>query len=285
MTDHNTSPKPFTLAPGIELGGDGALPWVAGPCVIEAAEFTVDAAKRVAAMAERVGTPAVFKSSFDKANRSSIDSFRGPGLLEGLEILRAAGEASGLPLLTDVHQPAQCGPVAEVCDVLQIPAFLCRQTDLIVEAARTGKPVLIKKGQFMAPLDMVRSVDKARSQGNERVAVTERGTTFGYQNLVVDMRSFKMLSDRGISVVYDVTHSLQLPGAHADHSGGDRRFAETLARAAIAAGAAGLYIECHPEPEQALCDSETQLPMERAEAILRRAIEDHSSIGGRGPGA
>ena len=199
------------LAPGLAIGGD-SLPVLAGPCVIESEDLVLDMAHTLAAMAERLGFGLVFKASFDKANRSSIGSFRGPGLTEGLRILRLVRQETGLPVLTDVHEPAQCGPAAEVCDVLQIPAFLCRQTDLVVAAAATGRAVNIKKGQFMAPDDMRKIVDKARSTGNANVTVTERGASFGYHNLVVDMRSFALMQDEGIPVIYDVTHSLQLPG-------------------------------------------------------------------------
>jgi 2-dehydro-3-deoxyphosphooctonate aldolase (KDO 8-P synthase) len=263
--------KPVELAPGIVVGGE-ALPVIAGPCVVESEERTLETAHVLAAMAERLGLPLVFKSSFDKANRSSIQSFRGPGLEEGLRVLRLVNEETGLPVLTDVHEPGQCGPAAEVCDVLQIPAFLCRQTDLVVAAAATGRPVNVKKGQFMAPDDMRRVVDKARSTGNDRVTVTERGCSFGYHDLVVDMRSFAMLHDDGVAVIYDVTHSLQLPGAAGEESGGLRRFAEPLARAAVAAGADGLFLEVHPDPDQALSDRAVQLDPERAEALLRSLV-------------
>jgi len=265
--------QPVELAPGIVIGGIGreALPVVAGPCVIESEELAVETAHTLAAMAERLGIGLIFKSSFDKANRSSIGSFRGPGLVEGLRVLRVVKEETGLPVLTDVHEPEQCAPAAQVCDVLQIPAFLCRQTDLVVAAAETGRAVNIKKGQFMAPDDMRKIVDKARSAGNDRVTVTERGASFGYHNLVVDMRSFAMLQDEGIPVIYDVTHSLQLPGGGAE-SGGARRFAEPLARAAIAAGADGVFLEVHPDPDHALSDSAVQLDPERAERLLRSLI-------------
>ncbi|MEM7052337.1 MAG: 3-deoxy-8-phosphooctulonate synthase [Acidobacteriota bacterium] len=258
---------PVELAPGVVLGGPGPLPVIAGPCAIESEERTLETAHRVAAMARRLALPVIFKASFDKANRSSLGSFRGVGLDAGLRILRRVGEETGLPLLTDIHEPAQAAPVAEVCDVLQIPAFLCRQTDLIVAAADTGRAVNLKKGQFIAPTDMHRAVDKARQRGNDRITVTERGYSFGYNNLVVDMRSFAMLHEAGIAVIYDVTHSLQLPGA-GEESGGDRRFAEPLARAAVAAGADGLFLEIHPDPENALSDSTVQLAPERAEALL-----------------
>ncbi|MES1241124.1 MAG: 3-deoxy-8-phosphooctulonate synthase [Acidobacteriota bacterium] len=266
---------PVELAPGIVIGnhrGGGDLPVIAGPCMIESEERTLETAHILAAMAERLGLPLVFKSSFDKANRSSGDTQRGPGLEEGLRVLRLVKEETGLPVLTDVHEVDQCGPAAEVCDVLQIPAFLCRQTDLVVAAARTGRAVNIKKGQFMAPDNMLKIVEKARKAGNDRVTVTERGASFGYHNLVVDMRSFAMMQDDGIAVIYDVTHSLQLPGGEGGESGGLRRFAEPLARAAVAAGADGLFLEIHPDPDRALSDKAVQLPPERAEALLRSLI-------------
>ncbi|HVS13094.1 MAG TPA: 3-deoxy-8-phosphooctulonate synthase [Thermoanaerobaculia bacterium] len=274
--------RAFELAPGIAIGGE-RLPVIGGPCVIEGVDWLLDHARRLQAMAHRLAIPYVFKSSYDKANRSSIQSFRGPGLEQGLEALAAVKKETGLPLLTDVHEPGHCDPVAAVCDVLQIPAFLCRQTDLVVAAADTGRPVIVKKGQFMAPDDMRRVVDKARQRGNERVAVTERGVSFGYHNLVVDMRSFGLLHDDGIPVLYDVTHSLQLPGAHAEETGGDRRFAEPLARAAVAAGADGLYLEIHPDPDHARCDRETQLPLSRAEELLAGALSIHRTLRAEGP--
>jgi 2-dehydro-3-deoxyphosphooctonate aldolase (KDO 8-P synthase) len=266
------------LAPGVRVGGSGPLPIIAGPCVIESEELAVEMAHTLAAMAERLGVPLVFKSSFDKANRSSLGSFRGPGLEEGLRVLKIVKQETGLPVLTDVHEPHQCAPAAEVCDVLQIPAFLCRQTDLVVAAARTGRAVNIKKGQFMAPDDMLKVVEKARASGNSNVTVTERGVSFGYHNLVVDMRSFAMLHEDGIPVIYDVTHSLQLPGGGAE-SGGLRRYAEPLARAAIAAGADGVFLEVHPDPEHARSDSAVQLDPERAERLLRSLIEVRKAVG------
>jgi len=261
---------PVELAPGVVVGGD-ALPVIAGPCVIESEERTLETAHVLAAMADRLGVALVFKASFDKANRSSAKSFRGPGLAAGLAVLRQVKAETGLPVLTDVHEPGQCAAAAEVCDVLQIPAFLCRQTDLVVAAAATGRAVNVKKGQFMAPDDMRKVVDKARGAGNDRVTVTERGAAFGYHDLVVDMRSFALLHDDGIAVIYDVTHSLQLPGG-GEESGGERRFAEPLARAAVAAGADGVFLEVHPEPERALSDRAVQLPPERAEALLKSLL-------------
>ena len=261
---------PVELAPGVVIGGS-TLPVIAGPCMIESEDLAVEMAHTLASLAERLGVALVFKSSFDKANRTSIASPRGPGLEEGLRILRLVKEETGLPVLTDVHEPAQCKPAAEVCDVLQIPAFLCRQTDLVVAAAVTGRALNVKKGQFMAPDDMKRVVEKARAQGNDRVTVTERGASFGYHNLVVDMRSFAMMQDEGIPVVYDITHSLQLPGG-GEQSGGLRRYAEPLARAAVAAGADGVFLEVHPDPAQALSDAAVQLDPERAERLLRSLI-------------
>ncbi len=263
--------RSFELAPGIPIGA-GAFPVIAGPCMTESEELTITTARLVAAIGARLGLRPLFKASFDKANRSAAGAPRGPGLETGLEWLAAAARESGLPLLTDVHEPAQCEPAAAVCAVLQIPAFLCRQTDLVVAAARTGRAVNVKKGQFMAPDDMLRVVEKAAAAGNERVFVTERGFSFGYHNLVVDMRSFAILHRSGIPVVFDVTHSLQRPGAAADGSGGEREFAEPLARAAVAAGADGLFLEVHPNPAAALSDRATQLPPERAEALLRSCL-------------
>ena len=274
----STVPGPeIELAPGVAIG-PGRLPVIAGPCVIESDEQVMTAARAVAGLAERLGVDAVFKASYDKANRSSIESFRGPGLERGLESLARVRADTGLPILTDIHEPAHCAPAAEVCAVLQIPAFLCRQTDLIVAAAETGQPVNVKKGQFMAPADMRQAVAKARSTGNEAITVTERGTLLGYNNLVVDMRSFSILADLGVPVIYDVTHSLQLPGGPGRETGGQRRFAEPLARAAVAAGAAGLYLEVHPDPANALSDSTTQLDPERAERLLEEALAVHRSL-------
>lgn len=269
--------RPVELAPGIVAGGP-SLAVIAGPCVVESEETTLHAAELLAGIAQRLGIDLVFKASFDKANRTSVKSFRGPGLDEGLRVLRLVKERFGLPLLTDVHEPGQCAPAAEVCDVLQIPAFLCRQTDLVVAAARTGRAVNVKKGQFVAPDDMRHVVEKARSAGNDRVTITERGASFGYKNLVVDMRGFTMLHDAGIPVIYDVTHSLQLPGTAGEETGGDRRFAEPLARAAVAAGADGVFMEVHPDPAHALSDRATQLDPHRAEALLRSLLALHFAL-------
>jgi 2-dehydro-3-deoxyphosphooctonate aldolase (KDO 8-P synthase) len=261
------------LAPGVTLGGPGgALPVIAGPCVLENEALALEAARAVAAMARRLCLPLVFKSSFDKANRSSIKSFRGPGLTEGVRILSKVKQETGLPVLTDVHEPAQCAVAAEVADVVQVPAFLCRQTDLLVAAGRTGRAVNIKRGQFTAPEDMRLAAEKVASTGNERVFITERGASFGYHNLVVDMRAFAILHDLGLPVVYDVTHSLQLPSAAGETTGGQRRFAEPLARAAVAAGADGVFLEVHPRPDEALSDASTQLDPGRAETLLESLL-------------
>ena len=268
------------LAPGIAIGGPAfsTLPVIAGPCVIESAEMTLRAAELLAAIASRLRLPLIFKASFDKANRSSGKSFRGPGLVEGLKVLAEVRRQFSLPLLTDVHEPEQCDRAAEVVDVLQIPAFLCRQTDLLVAAAKTGRAINVKKGQFMAPDDMRRVIEKIRAAGNDRVTVTERGVSFGYHNLVVDMRSFAWMQRDGIPVIYDVTHSLQLPGAGEEGTGGAREFAEPLARAAVAAGADGIFLEVHPEPDQALSDRDTQLPPDRAEALLASLLKVRAAL-------
>ena len=268
---------PIEIAPGIVLGGDlpesGAFPIIAGPCVAESEELVLGMADAVAAIGEALGLPAIFKSSFDKANRSAGKSFRGPGMEEALRLLEEARRMTGLPVLTDVHETWQCEKAAAACDVLQIPAFLCRQTDLIEAAAKTGRAVNIKKGQFMAPDDMLKSVDKARNAGggNPKVFVTERGYSFGYHNLVVDMRAFAMMQAEGIPVIFDATHSLQLPGG-GEVTGGARRFAEPLAMAAIAAGANGIFLEVHPDPAHALSDATTQLPPARAHRLLARLL-------------
>ena len=271
-----TKVDPIEIAPGVVLGG-GELPIIAGPCAVESEELVLEVATAVQGMGRRLGLPVIFKSSYDKANRSSWDSFRSLGMSRALTILARAKKATGLPILTDVHEPRQCAPAAEVADILQIPAFLCRQTDLISAAAETGRAVNLKKGQFMAPDDAPRAVEKARRAGCERVFVTERGYTFGYHNLVVDMRGFEMLHAEGIPVVFDVTHSLQLPGG-GKQTGGARRYAEPLARAAVAAGADGVFVEVHPDPVRALSDATTQLPPERAEALLASLVRIRQAL-------
>ena len=258
---------PFEIAPGIEIGGGARPVYIAGPCVIESAEFALEVADALREISGRHGVPLIFKSSFDKANRSSLESFRGPGLEAGLAALSRVKERSSLPILTDVHEPDQAQPVAEVADVLQVPAFLCRQTDLLIACGRSGAGVNIKKGQFMAPEDMANAVEKIESTGNHRVTVTERGTCFGYHNLVVDMRSFAMIR-RFAPVVFDVTHSLQLPGGLGHATGGAREFHPYLARAAAGAGVDGFDVEVHPDPPRALSDAATQLTLEAFDVLV-----------------
>jgi 2-dehydro-3-deoxyphosphooctonate aldolase (KDO 8-P synthase) len=284
LSSEPTRVREVELAPGVVTGGShpgkaaGAFPVIAGPCALESEEVALAVARWLAGVASRLPIAPVFKSSFDKANRSSIGSYRGPGLERGLALLRTVREETGLPLLTDVHEPGQCGPAAEVVDVLQIPAFLCRQTDLVVAAAETGRALNVKKGQFTAPEDMARVVEKAAAAGNQRVTITERGVSFGYHNLVVDMRSFAMLHARGIPVIYDATHSLQLPGS-GEETGGARQYAEPLARAAVAAGADGVFLEVHPDPPSARSDATTQLDPERAERLLESLVRVRAAVG------
>lgn len=260
-------PTRFELAAGVSIGGEGPLPVISGPCVVESEDLAFAVAEHMKQATADLGLPFVFKSSYDKANRSTLGSYRGPGIDTALAILGRVRSSLGVPVLTDVHSPEQCPRAAEVADVLQIPAFLCRQTDLIVAAAQTGRAVNIKKGQFMAPDDMPRAVDKARSTGNERITITERGASFGYHNLVVDMRGFAMMQAEGIPVIFDITHALQLPGGGVQ-TGGVREYAEPLARAAVAAGADGVFLEVHTDPPQALSDSTTQLDPTRATHLL-----------------
>lgn len=264
----------FEVGP-VQVGG-GRLFLIAGPCVIESerhARAMADAIQRITA---DLGVPYIFKASYDKANRTSVRSFRGPGLLEGVRILAKIARETGLPLLTDVHEPSHCELAAEAVDVLQIPAFLCRQTDLLVAAGKTGRAVNIKKGQFVAPWDMSHGVEKVRSTGNERVFLTERGSSFGYNNLVVDFRSLAILRNLA-PVVFDGTHSVQQPGGQGTSSGGQREFIPTLVRAACATGAVdGLFLETHPEPEKALSDAATQLPLDQFGDVLRMARDIHA---------
>jgi 2-dehydro-3-deoxyphosphooctonate aldolase (KDO 8-P synthase) len=245
---------------------------IAGPCVIENPRHPGQVAARVKAVTGKLGIPYVFKASFDKANRSSLGSFRGPGMERGLAILAGVRARHGVPILTDVHEVAQVEACARVADVLQIPAFLCRQTDLVVAAARTGKIVNVKKGQFMAPWDMKGVLEKAAATGNPRIMVTERGFTFGYNNLVVDMRSFPALRSLGFPVVFDVTHSVQRPGGLGDRSGGDAHFIDTLAPAGVAAGVHGLFMEVHENPARALSDGPNAYRLGRLERLLKRLL-------------
>lgn len=250
--------------------GTGHLVLIAGPCVIESEAHAVDLGHAIAAVARGAGMPYVFKASFDKANRTSLTSFRGPGLEAGLRALDRVRREVGVPVLTDIHEPGQAAPVADVVDILQIPAFLCRQTDLLTAAARTGAVVNIKKGQFLSPADMQHPLNKVRASGNPNVLLTERGTTFGYGNLVVDMRSFPQLRALGVPVVYDVTHSLQLPGAGDGYTRGQAAYIETLASAGVAAGVDGVFLEVHEAPERARSDAENALRLDLLPALLAR---------------
>ena len=245
--------------------GGNKLTILAGPCVIESMDIMEETAKTLKEITTKLDINFVFKSSFDKANRSSLDNYRGPGLEKGLKILAEIKEKYNIPIVTDIHSAEQATPVSEVADILQIPAFLCRQTDLLVAAAKTGKIVNIKKGQFLAPEQMKGLIKKVEDSGNPNILVTDRGVTFGYNNLVVDFRAIPIMSSFGCPVIFDATHSVQLPGANGCSSGGDRRFVPTLARAAMAAGANGLFFEIHPEPDKALCDGPNMLPLADAE--------------------
>jgi 2-dehydro-3-deoxyphosphooctonate aldolase (KDO 8-P synthase) len=269
-----TGSPPTTIQIGpITFGPGHPLALIAGPCEIESEEHVHFLAREIAAIAG----PFVFKASFDKANRSSLSSWRGPGPEEGLRVL-AGLKAEGYSILTDIHQPSQAGPAAEVADILQIPAFLCRQTDLLVEAGRTGRIVNIKKGQFVAPEDMRLAADKVASTGNHRILLTERGTSFGYHNLVVDMRGLAIMRALGYPVVFDATHSVQLPGSTGTASGGQAEFIEPLARAAVATGVDGLFVEVHEAPERALSDGPNALRLDRLGALLRVLARIHSTV-------
>jgi len=267
------------LAPGIEIGPGRPLVFIAGPCVIESREHALRVARIVRAIADEYGIPLVFKASFDKANRTSLDSFRGPGLAQGLDILAAVRADTGLPLLTDVHEPGQAATAAEVVDILQVPAFLCRQTDLLLACGATGRAVNVKKGQFMAPHDMGNVADKVRSTGNRRVTLTERGSSFGYNNLVVDLRSLAIMR-RFAPVVFDVTHSLQLPGGLGHATGGAKEFFLELARGAVAAGVDGVFVEVHDDPGRALSDSTTQLAPEEFRTLVKQVLAVRAAVDG-----
>lgn len=258
--------------------GGGKLSFLLGPCVVESYEHASMMARSIKEICQRVGVGFVYKSSFDKANRSSIESFRGDGLEFGLDVLRRVKDEVGVPIVTDIHEPWQAEPAAEVADILQIPAFLCRQTDLLVAAAKTGKAVNVKKGQFLAPWDAKNIVDKLRTAGCENILLTERGTTFGYNNLVVDLRAFPVMRSLGVPVVFDVTHSLQLPGGLGKATGGQSEYIENFARAGVACGVDGVFMEVHNEPEKAPSDGPNQLPLERLEPLLTKLKQIHSLI-------
>ena len=253
---------------GFEVGLDRPFFLIAGPCVVESEQLQLDAAGRLKEITRRLGINFIFKSSFDKANRTSGTSFRGLGMEEGLRILGEVKKQIGVPVLTDVHEYTPFEEVAEVVDVLQTPAFLCRQTDFIQKVARQGKPVNIKKGQFLSPWDMQNVVEKARAVGNDQILVCERGASFGYNNLVSDMRSLAVIRDTGCPVVFDATHSVQLPGGEGNKSGGQREFVPVLARAAVAVGVAGVFMETHPDPDKALSDGPNAWPLGKMEALL-----------------
>ena len=253
---------------GFEVGLDKPFFLIAGPCVVESEQLQLDTAGQLKEITGRLGIPFIFKSSFDKANRTSGKSFRGLGMEEGLRILGEVKKQVGVPVLTDVHEYTPFDEVAAVVDVLQTPAFLCRQTDFIQRVARAGKPVNIKKGQFLSPWDMQNVVDKARAVGNEQIMVCERGASFGYNNLVSDMRSLAVMRDTGCPVVFDATHSVQLPGGQGTKSGGQREFVPVLARAAVAVGVSGVFMETHPDPDKALSDGPNAWPLGKMEALL-----------------
>lgn len=255
----------------VTIGGNNPIALIAGPCVIESREICFEIAERVRAVCDELGIGYIFKASFDKANRMSIDSFRGPGIEKGLEILAAIKSKLGLPVLTDVHEVWQVERVAEVVDILQIPAFLCRQTDLVVAVAKAGKPVNFKKAQFMSPADMKTVADKAVSSGNSDILLTERGSSFGYGNLVVDMRGLVIMREIGYPVVFDATHSVQRPGGLGTASGGDPQFVPHLVRAACAVGIDALFIETHPNPSEALSDAATMIPLDTLKSVLAQA--------------
>ena len=254
---------------GFEVGLNRPFFLIAGPCVIETEQLALDTAVKLKDITARLGIPFIYKSSFDKANRSSINSYRGPGMEEGLRILQKIKAELGVPVLTDVHEDTDIQAVAEVVDVLQTPAFLCRQTNYITRVAAAGLPVNIKKGQFLSPWEMKNVTDKAKSTGNEQIMVCERGASFGYNNLVSDMRSLAVMRDTGCPVVFDGTHSVQLPGGHGDSSGGQREFIPVLARAAIAVGISGLFLETHPDPAVAKSDGPNAWPLDRMDALLK----------------
>ncbi len=268
--------RPMIEVADVCIGGE-RLVLIAGPCVIETEELVLNTAARLRDLSAELGLPLVFKSSYDKANRSSISSFRGPGLVEGLRILARVKAEVGVPVLTDIHQPEQAAAAAEVADVLQVPAFLCRQTDLLVAAGETGRAVNIKKGQFMAPLDMRGPVEKVRATGNNRVMVTERGFAFGYNRLVVDMAGLHAMRALGCPLVFDATHAVQLPAGAGDASSGERELAPPLARAAAAVGIDALFVEAHPDPARARCDGPNMLRLDDLATILRPVIAVHEA--------
>lgn len=253
----------------VKIGGNRPLALIAGPCVIESEEATLRHAERLMTICNGLSIPLIFKASYDKANRTSIGAFRGPGMKEGLRILAKVKDSLGLPVLSDIHSIEQITPAAEVLDVIQIPAFLCRQTDLLVAAAKSGRVINVKKGQFLAPWDMKNVAGKLAASGNENIILTERGVSFGYNNLVVDMRSFPVMRATGYPVVFDATHSVQLPGGQGESSGGQREFVEYLSRAAVATGIDGIFMEVHEDPDKALCDGPNSIPLHELPNLLK----------------
>jgi 2-dehydro-3-deoxyphosphooctonate aldolase (KDO 8-P synthase) len=256
----------------VRFGAGAPLFLIAGPCVIESEGHALMMAEKLGAVAGELGVPYIFKASYDKANRSSVSSYRGPGLKNGLKILAKIKKKTGLPILTDVHQASEVEAAAEVCDILQIPAFLSRQTDLLVAAGKSGRVVNIKKGQFLSPAEMGNAAEKVASTGNEKIILTERGNSFGYQNLVVDMRSFPIMRKFGYPVVFDVTHSVQLPGGEGKSSGGQPEFIEPLARAGVAAGVDGIFLEVHDNPAKALSDGSNALPLGQFRVLMEKIV-------------
>ena len=270
-----TSPSgPITIGPGAPLF------LMAGPCVLESGDLAWEIAREMKAITTRLGISYVFKASFDKANRTSLNSFRGPGAEKGLRILGRLRDEVGVPVVSDIHEPGQAELAADYLDILQIPAFLCRQTDLLVAAAKTGKVVNVKKGQMVSPWDMEHAVNKIRSAGGEKILLTERGACFGYNNLVVDMRSLPVMRSFGCPVIFDATHSVQLPGGAGASSGGQRQFIPALARAAMAVGIDGLFIEVHPDPDKALCDGPNSLPLAEVEPLLKQLLAVRQAVAG-----
>lgn len=260
------------------VGDEAPLFFIAGPCVIETETLILDTASELKKIGDELGVPVIFKSSFDKANRSSIDSYRGPGIEEGLRILQRVKDELGMPVLTDVHEDTPLNEVASVVDVLQTPAFLSRQTNFIVNVCSQGVPVNIKKGQFLAPLDMLQVANKAKSTGNQQIMVCERGASFGYNNLVSDMRSLSLMRQTGCPVVYDATHSVQMPGGLGNASGGQREMVPVLARAAVAAGVAGVFMECHPDPAKAMSDGPNSWPLSKVKALMQQLMDIDSVV-------
>jgi 2-dehydro-3-deoxyphosphooctonate aldolase (KDO 8-P synthase) len=268
----------------IRIGKGNPLVLIAGPCVIESEEVTLETARRLKEICVGLNIPFIFKSSFDKANRTSLSSFRGPGIEKGLKILEDVRKKLSVPIMSDIHSVDQVKPASEVLDLLQIPAFLCRQTDLILLSSKTGKPVNVKKGQFLSPWDVKNIIEKFVSTGNTKLLITERGTSFGYNNLVVDFRGLPIIRSFGQPVIFDVTHSLQLPGGEGNRSGGQREFAAPLMRAGVGAGVDGLFIEVHPEPGRALCDGANMIPLAETKGLLKQAKAIHDLVA-KGEGA